>query len=109
MTIASQQLHAAAVPVTTPVTIYTVPSGKRTILKSIAVYNGWTSAQVVELYFYDGGTLLMAWPLYLGAIGTNADRILEAPWMVLLDGQIIKIVSDHSGAYAMLSGAELTV
>jgi hypothetical protein len=88
--------------------IYTTPSGYRTLVKSVVVRNQATAAQVVTLSVLTGATLVGILGFNLSARGSAGDTSNLAPWIVLPPGYSLTAQSANaSGAYWLVSGAEL--
>lgn len=89
---------------------YTVPSGKRTIVKGVSAFN--TDAAFNRFYleaFTSGGTLLAIMSFTLDAFGTLGESRNEQIWQVLNAGETIKTDALHASIYFAISGAELIV
>lgn len=107
MTVYSTQLGAGAFAAGSYSTVYTVPTGKRTILKSMWLRNTFNGANIAKVnlstvahgnvYFYTN----------LATSGAAGDTALIPLWVVLNVGDIIKIEPTQSNVEAIFSGAEL--
>jgi hypothetical protein len=104
----SNQLATVTVG-TTEVTCYTVPTGKRTIVKNIVACNTNAAANTVAIEVYNGATLLAFFRLYTAIEETPGDTVSMLPWIVLNAGQTLKAVSAHASTVLLISGSELTV
>ena len=104
----STQLAAAHVTSGTLTGVYTVPSGIRTILKSIVTFNDYSGTNYLQLVGYQGATELFQMRVYMAASGGAGDTQVVLPWVVMNVGQSIELAAAHSGVYVVLSGAELT-
>jgi hypothetical protein len=107
VTVVSQSLATGQRTSTAATSIYTVPSGKRTILKSIVVNNGNAGANRIVVEILNGGTVVAAMSLFAAAGGSNNDTPILQPWVVLETGWTISILSTQQPYYYALSGAEL--
>lgn len=105
----SIQLYGGQGTVGSSALVYTVPTGKRTILKSVVATNRNASACLVEVNAFDGSTQIMALDAYLAAAGTEADMLVLEPWAVLEEGQTVQLYVQRSTTYVVISGAELTL
>lgn len=109
MTVASAQLGSAAALGTSLSTIYTCPSGKRTIVKSLVVFNGASSTNVVTWELLAGATLLSTWNTHLATTGAAGDSVYEQPWIVMNAGDVLKAIASASGVRLVVSGTQLTL
>lgn len=103
----STQLGANQAVATSVVTLYTVPAGKRTIVKSLVVSNNFAGANYVTILGYDGSTLLFTFDVFGLTNGTDGDTKFLLPWIVLNAGQALKAQALHSSVSIVASGAEL--
>jgi hypothetical protein len=92
---------------TTGVTLYTVPSGKRTIVKCITAFNATGSANRVLVIGEVSGNNAFVEGLHLAAIGSDGESKTILPWHVLNAGDTIAAVADHSSVSVAVSGTEL--
>jgi hypothetical protein len=107
VTVHSTQLgHNVAVGVS-EVTLYTVPTGKRALLKGYVICNTSSSANELALELYNGATLLAFWREFLAIEETAGDTIIRTPWLVLDAGQALKAVAAHASVSVLLAGTEL--
>jgi hypothetical protein len=104
----STQLAAAHVTSGALTDVYDVPSGKRTIVKSVVAFNGYAGTNYLQLVGYEGATELFQLRVYMAASGSAGDTQILLPWIVMNDGQKIELAAQHSDIYVVLSGAELT-
>lgn len=109
MTVHSTQLGAADAIGTGAVTLYTVPAGKRAILKNVTVKNNATSASYILLTFMHGATTLGYHDIQLTAAPTDGDSKSVAVWIVLNPGDSVHAVAHLSSLSCILSGTELTL
>lgn len=107
MTVVSQSLAIGQRTSTAATSIYTVPTGKRTILKSIVVNNGNVAANRVVVEILISGTVVAAMSLFAAAGGATNDTPILQPWLVLQAGWTISILSTQQPYYYALSGSEL--
>lgn len=82
------QLYQGTVSVVGPTTIYTVPAGKRVILKYVALQNQTGLSVTVQLRLPNANTI---WAIPLTAYGTATDREKQGFWIVLNPGDTIAI------------------
>ena len=109
MTVHSTQLGHANALGTGGTTLYTVPSGIRTILKSMVLTNLGASAMRPAIALMHGATTLATINLDLGASGTDTETLTWLPWIVLNAGDSI-VVTPRAGTMDVIaSGSELTL
>lgn len=90
--------------------VYTVPTGKRTILKSLSLRNATAGAVTggFAIALAGGGTLNFFQPL--AATPAAGSTVHLALWIVLNAGDVLQVDGiAGSGIDAIASGAELTV
>lgn len=110
MSVASKSLGSAANLGTSETTIYTVPTGKRSIVKNVTVVNNAGSANWLIISVYtSGGTLLFFWHEFLTAQNTNGDSVVRDTWLVIHESWELRVQSHVAGLYVAVSGAELTL
>lgn len=107
MTVHSTQLGLELTFSTTHTTVYTVPAGKRTIVKSILIQNQTAAAGTVTIWVQVGSTQLFAINYHLTAAGSVGDSVTLAPWLVLNAGQSLVVATQAGSAGIAFSGAEL--
>ena len=90
-------------------TLYTVPTGKRTIVKSIVTTNLDSSARIVIFYVTVGSTEEASFNVHEAASGAAGDTVILAPWIVLEAGQSLKAQTTGGTSRVIVSGAELTL
>lgn len=88
------QLFLGAVSATTPTTVYTVPAGKRTIVKSVTVQNTTGASKDVQLRVSGTGTI---YHWNLTAYGTAGDRAVQNFWIVLNPGDVLQFQVSVTG------------
>lgn len=89
--------------------LYTVPAGKRTIVKSILVVNADAAAKRIVLKAMASGVDFCFWVFYCTAVATNGEQQFMEPWTVLNAGEVIRLVAAGTGCTVVISGAELTL
>lgn len=109
MSVASQQLGGGSFTTGSYHTVYTVPAGKRTILKSMWLRNTFSGANIAKLNLHTGAFGDVYMYTNLVTSGSSGDTALIPLWVVLLPGDIIKIQPTQSSVEAILSGTELTL
>jgi len=103
----SAQLFLGSITSTTPTTVYTVPAGKRAVIKFVTLQNTTGSAKNVQMRLSTLGTV---WNWNLGAYGSGADAQQSSFWIVLNAGDYIQMNPTASGQIDMsISGSLLTV
>lgn len=109
MTVHSTQLAVGSVANATETTIYTAPSGKRVIVKSITILSAQSAAVAVAIVIIKGGGGSGTLHAYCTAFGTNGDTAILSPWIVLNAGDSVAVIFGSSGGWYTASGAELIV
>jgi hypothetical protein len=109
VSVASKQLGLGGPIPTTGATIYTVPAGKRTIVKSIQLQNNHTAAQRIIFSVWVAGVNTFAWGVTPGAAASATESMLLTPWLVLEAGQVLKVQPISGTCQLLVSGAELTL
>jgi hypothetical protein len=103
----STQLWKGVVSSTTVTTVYTVPAGKRAILKFVTVMNAGAATRDVQLRIGGLGTIAH-WNLT--AYGTGGDKATGTFWVVLNAGETIQVDLTVAGTVSMtISGSEHTI
>ena len=106
MTTRSKQLYSEDSVPTSNTDIYTVPSGRTTILKGVAWNNGGGTSSYLFVWLKRAAdsALCVLWArnsLPNGTIGQ------EQMWAVLEEGDKLQVLAGHSGITLVLSGTEL--
>lgn len=109
MTVHSTLLGKGAALTVAVHTLYTVPSGKRTILKSITLWNNFAATNRVVVELTLGGVTVVVLDPVLAATGSAGDSFIAAPWIVLNAGDLIQVAPQSHPADCTLSGAELSL
>lgn len=88
-------------------TLYTVPTGYRTIVKNLTVYNhgAATNRVVVEVDVSAVITILAV--ILCGAAGSATETQQFNTWIVLDAGSALKVAPQSAAADVVVSGAEL--
>lgn len=109
MTVHSTQLGHGTAITTAGSVIYTVPAGKRAIVKSVALLNLYagTNRVLVNFTLAAGGSVYLA--TTLGAFASATESIQLNTWVVLNPGDKIEIDPGSGNVTAIASGAELTL
>lgn len=89
--------------------LYTVPTGKRTIVKSILIVNADAAAKRIVLKARASGVDFCFWVFYCAAVATNGEQQFLEPWTVLNAGETIRLAAAGSACTVVVSGAELTL
>ena len=89
-------------------TIYTVPSNKRTILKSITLWNNFAATNRVVVELVLGGVTVVVLDPVLASTGSAGDSYIAAPWIVMNAGDTIQVAPQSHPADVTASGAELS-
>lgn len=90
-------------------TLYTVPTGKRTILKSITLWNNFAATNRVVVELTLGGVTVVVLDPVLASTGSAGDSIYVPFWTVMDAGDTVAVAPQSHPADATLSGAELTL
>lgn len=90
-------------------TFYTVPSGKRTIVKCIHVFNQTGSANRALIIGGAGGANVWVEAIHLAAIGSDGESKFTEPWYVLNVGDTIAGIADHANVTVSVHGTELDI
>lgn len=99
-------LFSGNITATAFTTVYTVPAGMRIIIRSVAVRNAAAAAQVVSLAV----DAVNVWVKNLTTGGTDGSAFEWRPWIVLTEGQTIRVhVSNSAGAAFTISGSIYTI
>lgn len=105
----STSLGIVKLTVATFHTLYTVPAGRRTIVKSVAIYNGGAAGRTAYVAVVRGGTTFYGAVWTLGASQANPSSEQEV-WWVLNTGDQLKVQTIDSGDMSFIvSGAELII
>jgi hypothetical protein len=108
MTVHSTQLGANGAIGSGGATLYTVPTGKRTILKSVVLQNNAAGANriILRIDLVGGGNV--SWGVTVGAAGGASESMLVECWIVMDAGDVLKVTPTSSFVEALASGAQLT-
>lgn len=105
-TLHATPLASGLVTVTTEATrtlLYTVPAGKRVVLRSAIATNKWTTLQGFVLHAPDP---VRCWFASLAAFGGPGATLEFRPWLALGPGDQIKAwCGNATGVYIVLSGS----
>lgn len=105
MTVRSAQLAIGTLNTASITTVYSVPVGRRTIVKSIFVLNGQpTTENESRMYVTSGGTLRTVHAF--SSLPQNKSEYFEC-WFVLDTGDSLQLSFSQGGARYLISGAEL--
>ena len=109
MTVASKQLGSLVTANAGTYTLYTVPTGRRTIVKEIVVQNLAAAAQriIMEVTFSGGATF--QWVINVGAVNTATESISYPTWIVINAADVLKVIVSSNTASVLVSGAELVI
>jgi phosphoribosylformylglycinamidine (FGAM) synthase-like amidotransferase family enzyme len=87
--------------------VYTVPAGKRTIVKNVILQNNAAAANRAILGIYNGATVLAAWGLTPGPSASLTETLTYDSWFVMNAGETLKVSAAASSLEVIVSGAEL--
>jgi hypothetical protein len=90
-------------------TIYTVPSGKRTIVKSVWLRNTAAAAQTATIRFNLATGAIVQLFVPLAASPGAGSSVLLTPWVVLNVGDVFQLGASATGIDGIASGAELSL
>lgn len=107
MAVRSKSLHMGSSNAGTTATLYTVPTGYRTILKSITVYNTFAGVNLVQLNIVRASATLSIYVVICAAAGGAGAQQQLLPWIVLNEGDSFTLTIGHNAAYWTISGTEL--
>lgn len=94
---------------TSRVLLYTVPTGKRTIVKSLLVQNNASATIRVIIDFTSGSTTYGYFCMHPAANASAGETVYQDTWIVLEPGDTIHAAAASTGAAVVISGAELTL
>lgn len=109
MTVHSTRLGAIASAAIGAHNLYTVPAGKRTIVKQLTIYNHAAAANRVVWEMTAGGTTFVLLSATAGAAGSATETVSLPCWIVLNAGDVLTVAPQGGVADATASGAELTL
>ena len=107
MTTHSTQLGANLDVGTTEHTLYTVPAGKRTIVKSLAACNYASAATTLFVKGKVGSTDVWLLEIPLGGNTTDTRIWVQPVWIVMNAGDLLRVVANAASVSLVASGAEL--
>jgi len=90
-----------------PNTRYTVPTGYRTIVKSVSVQNTFAGFNRAYVEIYNGATVVGYLIIPLDAPGTQNEAKTIECFQVLEEGWLLKTDALHANVGFWISGAEL--
>jgi hypothetical protein len=88
-------------------TLYTVPTGKRTIIKSVVAQNFTASTPTLTMGIYSGSTEIGQWSIHMASLGTVGDTQIVPVWIVMNAGELLKAFSSAASIGVVVSGTEL--
>ena len=103
MAVRSEKLFAGAMPVGGAVSVYSVPVGKTTIVKSIYVFNTTAVAATIACDVGQDGVRPV---IFFQTLGGLAALRLDT-WFVIDEGDTIALSISAGTGTAIISGAEL--
>lgn len=107
MAVRSAQLAVGALSSTSATTVYSVPAGRRTIVKDVRVFNGAGVADDdVRMLVRSGGSDRSCWRFRRAMPSAESDYIPQC-WIVLDTGDELKLQCAQSTLRYVISGAEL--
>lgn len=109
MAVHSTQLGGGANLSTGATTLYTVPSGKRTIVKSLYLHNRAGSANRVTIIFHSSTLGSVVFAVTPGASSSATESLFQELWAVLNAGDYISVNPASSGMDVLVSGTELSL
>ena len=89
------------------VDLYTVPTGKRTIVKCFTIRNLGAGTIFVQFDVKNGATVLFQLVYFPTAAGAAGDTIIPLPWFVMNAGEVLHVHTGSGTASVSASGAEL--
>lgn len=109
MSVASKQLALSELLGNSQQTLYNVPSGKRTIVKSIVVTNLDSTARVIIFAIKTGSTEDATFNINVAASPAAGHSVMTLPWIVLEVGQSLAAQTNGGTSRVIVSGTELTL
>jgi hypothetical protein len=107
VTVHSNQLgFGSAIGVGTT-TLYTVPAGKRTIVKSIQTQNLNAAAQRVVYSVKNGATTKWQWSEHPAAVNAAGEFVDRQTWIVMVTGDFLTVTVAAASVEVGVSGSEL--
>jgi len=101
------QLAAGSINTTTATTVYTVPTGKRAIIKFVTAMNTTNATRDLQMRLNSIGTI---WHMQLAAYGSAGDEARVNFWVVLNAGDQLKLSTVTAGQVDYtISGSEHTI
>ena len=107
MAVRSKQLAIGEVATTESGTLYSVPTGYRTIIKGISCLNLNSAFNRMQIDIVSSGGTLASLAVSMGALGTIDESKHLQPWIVLEAGMGFKVVAHLASVDYVFSGAEL--
>lgn len=109
MAVRSKALYTGIITTTLAATLYTVPTGFRTIVRSIVITDGSGAAGNVLLELFTGSTRIAFISAHVAAFPADGSTVYLTPWIVMMQGITLKVTLDHQPASLVVSGAELAL
>lgn len=109
MAVHSTQLALRQALGTAGADVYTCPTGKRAIVKSILIRNTNVAASNCFVNVVAAGGTTAAFNFHLALTGADGDTINVATWIVLNAGDKLHVVPAKANVDLVISGAELIV
>jgi hypothetical protein len=107
MAVRSKRLGAGLQNAGASASIYTVPTGYRTIVKGVSAYNQAAAVNRFRLELYEGGTFTSYLIIALGANGGLDEAKTLDLFQVLNAGDELRVGAGSTSIYYWVSGAEL--
>lgn len=107
MAVRTKQLATAHLTDVFEHTVYTVPAGYVTIVKSLVFQTSAAAAQRAVWSVVLGSTTLFAAGVSLAAAGANGESQVLLPYVVMSAGQKLDVTFGATGGWVLASGAEL--
>jgi hypothetical protein len=89
--------------------LYTVPSGKRTILKSVVALNGAAASNVLFVSLRNPSGEYAVFAVVMGSNSSDTRCAFVAPWIVLNASDTVYVIANAASVQVVMSGAELTL
>ena len=84
-----------------------MPTGYRTIVKSIVLWNRLGTAQRIVIGILAGATLKANFVVPLGATSSATEYVVVSPWIVMDENTKIQVAPQSGTADVIISGTEL--
>ena len=98
--------HNAGVGTTT---LYTCPTGKRTIVKSIISENTNAATQRLIYQIKNGATTKVQWAEHPASASAAGETVYRDLWVVMVPGDVLSVIIAAASLDVIVSGTELDI